>query len=1151
MSKNDKSKQLHNLVNIYLENSIGRNYRDGTLELEIRFGTKRGYKKLTRINYENVIKRMLFLNFKRERPEHFLRIMSEYIDINTGSTRISNVRTKINGIHNVSDYCRNNSLKNGNDDFICDFEQKSYMKDNTNQNIYPIDFDDFNFRASLQIENNISSNSKIVKEMVSNWNDKVKLFRYINRCSLISDDYPVRVDVSIVKSSKDKSQNIYKFLDSNILDSDQEYEIEIELEKNKVGPGTKFDTAEKVTKAIREVIKIILSGIQSTNYPVSISEQDGAKMEYMKILWGKEYQGRNIYPNNFVGPSSLTLQMENIIPINKDLDIANINDDYTVTDKADGDRKLLFISSKGKIYLIDTNMNIQFTGAKTNNSDLQNSIVDGEHILNDKKGNFINLYAAFDIYYINGDDVRGFEFSSNDPQDLETKFRLSMLTNFIKKLNPVSIINNQKSPLRIERKKFYLASESNSIFNGCNMILGNIQKNVYEYETDGLIFTPSKLPVGVNSRDKRPGKPMKKTWEHSFKWKPQEFNTIDFLVTIKKDETGEDLIQNLFKTGKDMGNISQLKQYKTVVLRVGFDEKQHGYINPCQNVIDDSYDDIENKDKNDNYRPLQFYPTNPVDNEAGICNIYLKESNTGNKIMMTEENEIIENNTIVEFKYDKTKDKGWGWVPLKVRYDKTAEFRGGGRNYGNPYHVANTNWKTIHNPITEEMITTGNNIPDDIEDNDVYYRNSRRIIGTNSLKDFHNKVVKRMLITNVSEKGNTLIDLAVGKGGDISKWISAGLKFVLGIDISRDNIENRKDGICARYINNKKQNKYIPKGLFVHGNGSVNIRNTDGIYTDKDKQIVKAVFGEGAKDVKELGKGVYNAYGIGEEGFDICSIQFALHYMFEDQQTLQNFLRNVSETTKVGGYFIGTSYDGHIMYDKLLTKKKGESVVIVENDIKLWEVTKKYDRDRFNDDSSCVGYAIDVYQDSINKMAREYLVNYKYLTRVLENYGFVLAPLEEIKKKNLPSNTGLFSDIFKKLEGDIKKNKKNKEYGDAANMTVGEKKISFLNRYFIYKKIRNVNAKEVAMGLLNQTYDDELTQNEETNKIKSAVNDDVNKDDVNDDVNKDDVKIKIANTNTVIDKSQLGNTEEPETVEPETTVKPKIKRKRKKIVIKD
>ena len=47
------------------------------------------------------------------------------------------------------------------------------------------------------------------------------------------------------------------------------------------------------------------------------------------------------------------------------------------------------------------------------------------------------------------------------------------------------------------------------------------------------------------------------------------------------------------------------------------------------------------------------------------------------------------------------------------------------------------------------------------------------------------------------------------------------------------------------------------------------------------------------------------------------------------------------------------------------------------------------------------------------------------------------------------------------------------------------------------------------------------------------------------------IEIKIENTNTVIDKSQLGKTEESETVESETTVKPKIKRKRKNIVIKD
>ena len=407
MSKNVNT--LHNLVNLYLENLTEGNIRDGNLEFEIRFGTRRKYKKLTRINYENVIKRLLFLDFKREQPEYFLRIISEYIDINTGKTQISNIRTNINVIHNISNYCRNNNLKNENGEFICNFEQKSYIKNSNNDTIYPVDYDDFNFRATLQLERNIGSNSKLIKDMIDTWNDKIKMFRYINRCSLINDNYPVKIDVSIVKSSK---ENVYKFLDSKLLEKEQEYEIEIELLRNKIGVGTKFDTVDKIIKALKEVIKIILSGIQSTNYPISIVEQETIKNEYMKILWHDDdqynvyYQNKNIYPKNYVDPSSYTLQMENIIPINENSTVPNINNNYTVTDKADGDRKLLFISSVGKIYLIDTNMNIQFTGARTLNNDNFNSILDGEHILNDKKNNYINLYAAFDIYYVNKKDVK-------------------------------------------------------------------------------------------------------------------------------------------------------------------------------------------------------------------------------------------------------------------------------------------------------------------------------------------------------------------------------------------------------------------------------------------------------------------------------------------------------------------------------------------------------------------------------------------------------------------------------------------------------------------------------------------------------------------------------------------------------------------------
>ena len=83
--------------------------------------------------------------------------------------------------------------------------------------------------------------------------------------------------------------------------------------------------------------------------------------------------------------------------------------------------------------------------------------------------------------------------------------------------------------------------------------------------------------------------------------------------------------------------------------------------------------------------------------------------------------------------------------------------------------------------------------------------------------------------------------ILIGKGGDLPKWIASKLKFVLGIDISKDNIHNRLNGACARYLNYKKRYKEMPSCLFVVGNSSINIRNTDAIITDKDKQITQAV----------------------------------------------------------------------------------------------------------------------------------------------------------------------------------------------------------------------------------------------------------------------------------------------------------------------
>ena len=288
---------------------------------------------------------------------------------------------------------------------------------------------------------------------------------------------------------------------------------------------------------------------------------------------------------------------------------------------------------------------------------------------------------------------------------------------------------------------------------------------------------------------------------------------------------------------------------------------------------------------NDLYKPLPFFATNPFDAEAGICNVMLETDESGNKQLLTEEKEVFGDGIIVEFRYDLTRENKWRWIPLRVRYDKTEEYRKGAPQYGNSYKVANSNWHSIHNPITEEMIRTGSNIPDELADDDVYYNKISNFSQTKGLRDFHRLYIKKKLIKVVSKRGNTLIDYAVGKGGDLSKWIDANLSFVFGIDNSKDNIENRMDGACSRYLNDRRKFKVMPHCLFVHGDSSRNIRNTDAIETEKNKQITKAVFGEGPKEKDKLGMGVYKQYGKGSEGFNVSSCQFALHYFFKIKET--------------------------------------------------------------------------------------------------------------------------------------------------------------------------------------------------------------------------------------------------------------------------
>jgi hypothetical protein len=268
----------------------------------------------------------------------------------------------------------------------------------------------------------------------------------------------------------------------------------------------------------------------------------------------------------------------------------------------------------------------------------------------------------------------------------------------------------------------------------------------------------------------------------------------------------------------------------------------------------------------------------------------------------------------------------------------------------------------------------------------------------------------------------------------------------------------------------------------------LNIRSGQALATEKDKQITKAVFGQGAKDVSLLGKGVYNQYGVADKGFNVTSCQFAMHYMFKNKETFHQLLRNIAECTKINGYYVGTCYDGQTVFNLLKNVKNEEGVTIMKEGRKIYEIIKMYDQTGFPDEDMSLGYSINVFQESINQYFREYLVNFEYFTRIMEDYGFVLVTKDEAKHMNLPNGSGMFSELFNLMEIELKSNRKGEaNYRKAMYMSPEEKRISFMNRYFAFKKVRDVDVKKMAHIILKETEFADKHGEEEAKELEKAV----------------------------------------------------------------
>lgn len=463
--------------------------------------------------------------------------------------------------------------------------------------------------------------------------------------------------------------------------------------------------------------------------------------------------------------------------VNLDLKtLVKLEGNYAVTDKADGERALIYIDNNGDCYSINKALSVTplNKNVKRNHCSIVDSeLIDGEPYL-------------FDCIIYKKKDLRNEHFPK----------RYEQLKNFEKQFN-------------IKKFSFKdLQKESEKIW-----------KAKHPYKLDGLIFTPlDKVYV-----------------EPSVKWKPPSMQTADFLIHKEKDQWV------LFA----QANFHYIRKHK---VKIPYDK----------------FPFLDPKSKLRTY-PIQF-ATTPI------------PKNNSNKNWP--------NLSIVEFKWEDDH-----WVPERIRKDKTEQMlnavKNGEFNGPNSINTVRDIVNIIKNPIKEEWVFGKEPLPE------VYYTGNNKG-RSNIMRKFHNKI-KSDLYNQFIKKGDNVLELASGRGGDLHKLAMIGPKRVVMTDIAKNGLQTAE----KRYEEMKTKNKDKFENMkvdFIEANAT----------TDITKLLPSRV------------------------KYQVVSVMFAFHYFIKSFETT---FSNIDYALKKGGYLLLTTFDKSLITEMntpaFKVKLKGNNKVSV------------------------------------------------------------------------------------------------------------------------------------------------------------------------------------------------------------------------------
>jgi len=197
-------------------------------------------------------------------------------------------------------------------------------------------------------------------------------------------------------------------------------------------------------------------------------------VQYIHTKWGsKDY---------FPGPQPISIEHRHF-PVLKGAE-------YLVCEKTDGERYMMvacMFEGKKKCVFVNRAFNMFEVPINLKKSVYDGTILDGEL--------YENTLMVYDAVWVNGESV----------WNLNLMKRLDAARSIMK-----SVIYMKSDQYRLKCKTFHQMREFGKFMDA---YLPTVQQKI-----DGLVFTPVNEPVRIG------------THETMFKWKPQEKNTVDFLM---------------------------------------------------------------------------------------------------------------------------------------------------------------------------------------------------------------------------------------------------------------------------------------------------------------------------------------------------------------------------------------------------------------------------------------------------------------------------------------------------------------------------------------------------------------------------------------------------------------------------------------------